>query len=219
MPKLPRHTLPWVLLMLLVILVASFRSFFMVTIIEPIAIVFWAAWRMVASVDQNVYWLVLILACSILVIRLIPTGNDRHLNQAYRDPSRPSPRVEHWRTLIMDAMIENEKADALHDQLKKLLAATLSERVGSGSLSAETIVVTGKTPLSHEAYRFLFSTAGNEHPFWKRINIMVFLPGFLRRWATKFSAWDTHAVDEILSWMETEMEITHDQSDRNGRNR
>src|SRR5512146_734173 len=102
-------------------------------IIEPIATVFWAAWRVAASVDQSVYWGALIVICAIAAIRLLP-----HEPNGPGGPARlykPEARtpVDRWRTLIENAGHGDEQRTALRDNLRALLASSINPRGHSGT--------------------------------------------------------------------------------------
>ena len=211
MERFKKNLVPVIAIVLLAAVVVIFRSFFMTYIIEPIALLFWVAWRLLASVDQNMYWMILIAACLILVIRLIPTESDNTspVTYSYRLPNR----VEHWKTLITDARRGEEDLEALRESLKTLYMSARPQSEGPGRKSLEELISNREAPLSQKAQHFLFPPEPSEGmgSVVQRFRSFSFVPGGLRRWAGRFIGWDTAPIDEILAQIESEMEIRHDQ--------
>lgn len=202
---------PIIAIVLLAVLVVIFRSFFMTYIIQPIALLFWVAWRLLASVDQNIYWMILLAACLFLVIRLIPRESDDTFEVTYS--YRPPNRVEHWKTLITDAMLGDEDLDALRESLKTLYMSARPQIQGSGPRDLEEIISNSEAPLSRKARHFLFppEPSGGMFVVVQRFRSMSFVPRGLRRWVGTFMQWDTSPIDEILAQIESELEIRHDK--------
>ena len=208
-----KYLRPFLVLCLFLALVLWFRSFLMMNIIEPIAILLWAFWRIITSVNQNIYWMVLIVICLILVIRLVPSGDDNSPSPAYNYVYKSLNRVEHWRILIKDAILGKEETEYLRDSLKKLFISVIAQAERSDPTDLEEIIATEKIPLPIAAHRFLFPPKGMGGMFStsRRLNIMFLTPRWFRRWAGKFIQQDTTSIDKILEWMESEMEISYDR--------
>jgi hypothetical protein len=206
MDRIKAYMFPLLALALLVALVDSFRTFFVTNIIQPIALMCWAIWRIIISVDQSVYWIVLIVVCSIPVLRLIPRDNAHRPKAAYDYKYQTRNRVEYWKTLITDATLGKEDAENLRESLKKLLGSVIPHIEGADPTDLEEATEIEKVPLSPRARRFLLSS--NES---KYLSIISVSPRWLRKWVAKFTARDSTALNEILEWMETEMEISHDK--------
>lgn len=212
MRRLKTYLLPIVVLSVAVAVVESFRTFFMRNIIEPIALLFWAAWRIVASVDQNVYWLVLILACFILVIRLLPIGDHDASHKAYSYQYRPRNRVDYWKKLMTDAMVEKEAAESLHDNLKKLELSIMAGEDGSKPVDLDAGSAARETQSSRPAHFLALSQeADSAASLAPRSDIIFLVPKALRKWVRRLFPWDTSSIDDILGWMETQLEITHEK--------
>jgi hypothetical protein len=194
-------------------LAVGFRSFFMTNIIEPIAILCWAVWRIITSVNQTIYWMVLIFVCTLLLIRLIPPGKANLLNPAYTYRRKSPSRVEYWQTLISDAILGNDKTGYLRDNLKQLFLSAFTKIKQSHPMTVEEIIAAGKIPLSLKARHFLFppDRQGKTNPISRWLDIASVHPKWLPRWAGKFARRDTTAISEILECLETEMEVEHDR--------
>lgn len=213
MDGLKKNILPLLILILLVSLAIGFRSFLMANIIEPVAYLCWAIWRAVASLNQNIYWGILIIICSIFMIRLLPSEKDNTLSSAYRYKYRSPNRVEYWNTLIQNAMHGKEEAENLRDGLKKLFVSAVSptERLNGRDLEERGAI--GNASMSQATRQYLFSPKGQDRIMsGSRLHgITSLAPGWLRRWAGKFARQDTASIDEILKYMETELEINRDE--------
>lgn len=212
MDRFKKYILPFLALGSIVSLAVVFRSFFMTNLVEPVAYLLWAVWGIVCSVNQNFYWMMLIIVCLLLMIRLIPPDTSNTPSRAYTyKHSWPNP-VEYWQTLIQDGTLGRNEAEHLRDGLKKLLEAVIAQVERSDPQSSDEIPVIGKVPLSAAAQRFLFSSKGQSGMYSesRRFGILYFAPKWIRIWAGKFIRQDMTLIDEILERMETEMEISHD---------
>lgn len=99
--NISRRTIVIVLLLVLIFLLGILaRSFILDNVVKPIALVLWVIWRVLQSVDQKYYWILLILsAVFYLLYRL--SRETVAINQ-----SRPSgfnatlETVRYWRNSI-----------------------------------------------------------------------------------------------------------------------
>ena len=199
--------------MLLVVLLISFRSFLMDYVIEPIALLFWAIWRIISSVDQIVYWVVLIVFCAFLIIRLIPSEKDNSSNLAYSQMYKPPNRVEYWQTLIDESMLGKNKSEYLRNRMKELVITIISQVEQPAITDVDEMVATGIPSLPPAARQYLFPPNGKDgiSSIKDQLNNNVFVPRWLRRWRRKYIHQNNAMLDEILKWMETELEITNEK--------
>ena len=93
---------------------AAFPSLLLGYVLKPLATSLWLIWRLVISVDQNVYWTLLLLACAAWAIAV--------LTQSYGEApaapvsSAPHPveaHVARWQALLQDAFQTNDGEQAL----------------------------------------------------------------------------------------------------------
>lgn len=183
----------------------TFRAYLITNIFEPIAMLFWAAWRIVSSVHQNAYWIILIVICAIPVIRLIPFGQDMP-SSAYGDDYSSINRVEDWLMLVKNAPLGVDETEYLRNRLKRLLRSTQQlERFPSAKPDETSLPLTLR--------RFLFPTKDkhNKSPGDYRLQLLFLTPKWFRRWAGKKLQINNTEIDETLTWMESLMEINHDQ--------
>jgi hypothetical protein len=175
--------------------------------------VFWAILRILNSVDQSVYWIVLIGVCLLLALRLIPTDTGSRTKGAYAYTSRADNRILYWQTLIKNDALGDEDGKDLRDSLQKLFIAALPPTERSAPIIWDEFAASRKAPLSPEAWRFLFPTEepGRAFSTDPRIRIIRLIPRRIRRWAGKFVPGHRALIAEVLAWIETEMEINHDR--------
>lgn len=207
-----RYILPLFVLISLASIVVGFRSFFMANIIEPIAVLCWTLWRIIASVNQSIYWTVLIIICLSLVLRLIPMATDNQPNPAYTYKYKSPNRVEYWQTLINESMLGREDGERLRGNLESLFTSVNAKPGRSGSKDSDEVMAKGQRQLSLRATRLLFPQKRTEGALSleHRLDIKSLVRMRFQRWAGKFVPQDTTAIAEILEYMETEMEMSHD---------
>jgi hypothetical protein len=213
MERFKKYIAPFAILVLLVSLIIIYRSLLMVYVIEPVAVLFWIIWRAVTSVDQKLYWIILILFCAILLIRFITSEKDTAPSSAYNYTHNSPHRVEYWQTILEDAGLGKNESEYLHDRLEKLFLAVVAQTeradsAGSGEINAEE-----KISLSPAAQQYLFPPMPKvgRPSTSRRLNIMFLLPRWLRKRARKFIHQDNTLINEILTWMETELEIHNER--------
>jgi hypothetical protein len=67
--------------------VAAFWGPVVRLILEPLAWLLWAGWRLLASVDQEIWWVLIALACAAPVIRLFDAQLRLHDAGRLADPA------------------------------------------------------------------------------------------------------------------------------------
>ena len=178
--------------------VAAFWGPVVRLILEPVAWLLWAGWRLLAAVDQEVWWVILALACAVPVIRLFDA--QLRLHDAGRAggaaDSGSSGRVEHW--------INRAAADAQGDGGREALRGDLE------SLAASVAEVT-RMPLPSELGRERLSSkqvSPRDAPAgWAAAASLRWLPGSRRRAGQQ-------AIEGLLHWMEDALEIRDDEHSR-----
>jgi hypothetical protein len=209
MDRLKKSALPFLILFLLLGLAIGFRSFLMAYIIEPVALLFWAVWRLVSSVDQNIYWMALIVLCIFLFLSLIPSENARPADSAYNDTRKSLDRIEYWQAAINQASMGEKERQHLRDSLKELLIASTAQLERQALLQIQEQNNVEMTPFSPAARRYLFPAGEKSGVFSTNIQTSLgrLLPGRLRKWTSKYIHTDTALMEEILTYMEADLEI------------
>ncbi len=178
---------PWLAaLSMLMAVIVVFRSALIALVLRPIALLLWALWRILASVDQNVLWLILIGICSALVVRVVPLprGTEDEVESEPGHGSISPSRLAHWTTVAAGASRGGEGRTALL-LLVRNLAATVAEVTRLSAPSADRSEQPGRA----ESVNALLSRL---------------VPGYRRRR-------ETREIEELLNWMESALEISHDR--------
>ena len=181
-------------------------------VIEPIASLLWAAWRIAASVDQHIYWALLIFLCSLLMIRVFASGHSS-MPGSEQTSARNSPsRIERWRDLLEDASHTHDGSAALRDNLGNLVVSIIGQIEPRAPANLEEALSWRQVPVPPAARRYLMTgRRGDECPEDYRLNPLRKVRGWLRRGARKATAADDVAIRQLLEWMESVMEINHDR--------
>src|SRR5512146_2785329 len=101
------------------------RAFVITYVVEPVALSLWLAWRVLLSVDQRVYWALIVLLCIAWLISLLPYTNAEPSAREDREPPRPDVGVQRWQSLLQDAAHTADGEDALRRRLLSLLASVV----------------------------------------------------------------------------------------------
>jgi len=192
-------------------LAINFRTYLVTNVFEPIAILLWASWRIVISVDQNIYWMILILFSSILMIRIAPFRR-KTPGKVYSEDRSPVNRVEDWLRLMKNASLGMDQTEYLRDSLKRLLLS-IQQVERFHSMNLDEAVKTEVPLLPPAVEHFLFSSKRKRTMFFGdyRMRLFFLTPKWFRRWAGTALQIDNTAIEETLSWMESVMEISNDQ--------
>ncbi len=199
-----------------IVLLVVFRLQLMTFVLEPIALLLWAAWRIVAAVDQHVYWILLVIIAAALLLRLIPSDADgAPVHPSYRASARPLSRIESWQAVLGKAHAPQSDREGLRHQLQKLGVAVVeaTERHRQQDLWAKAVASdSGNLP---DSLRRLFLAFDAKPGAAARLRgwLAQLLPPALRlRLAAGDNRRDFRIADEILAWMEADLEIPADRN-------
>lgn len=213
MDLLKKYIYLLLIICIIVGLIIGFRSFLMTYIIEPVALLFWAVWRIFSSVDQDIYWIALIIVCSFLVIRLIPSGNVKLTSLEENSTYKPLNRAESWQILIDDATLGRKESEYLRDNLKDLYVTVFHEGKQVDSTNSADPNSQSESNLSPATQQYLYTERNTDGiiAIGHTRNLIFLLPRQLRSWAKTYLFKENELMDEILGLMETELEIDNEQ--------
>lgn len=209
MNKRTLSALPILILLIVVSLGILFRSFVMDYVIAPSAFLVWGVWWIILSVDQYVYWIALIIVCAVLVAWLIISRKGKSPNRVYNYTYKPPSRVEHWRTLIEEAVLGKNEREQLRLITADLFISIIAQDKRAGPVTADEVRQIGKTSLPSATYQYLFPEARYHQKVSLNSlqNNLPFMPRWLQRLSIKHIRQSHTMMAEILTWMETELEI------------
>jgi hypothetical protein len=209
-----RSALVVLLLGISLLLVFLFRSFLLENFLRPVALVLWLLVRTVQSVDQQVYWYVLIASAVIYAF----VRFSRELNDTPPDPPPETnvtlENINLWRVLIPFDTDPIGKSDILKQNLGKMLATIYTSRQSEAvHWEIDEALRLGRIPLPKSIYTFLFpADPSGDDPSLRRIPQKVLrVPETLaRRWSGRDEAQYYRSIEEVLAFMESSMEKKHD---------
>lgn len=196
-----------ILLIALVITALVLPDPFNAYVASPVAISLWAIWRIIISVDQSVYWVLLIALCCLLMIRVFSVHIGAPLPEVEQPSTPQQTRVDRWRRLFREAGRSREGDAALRASLRSLLAATVrqADKPAIDDIGQALAAVHISLPPRIRDY-LAIDEDGHEWPT-RPVPILA----RIRRRLAGAAGSDEQRIDEVLDWMEAAMEIKHDQ--------
>ena len=122
-----KSTYLFLLLCLFLVLSIFFRSLLMKNFIEPIAILFWAFWQIISSLDQRVILGILIMVCLVIMIGLFPMEIEKQAKNSFGDQHELVGRIIYWQTLTFNSLLERNKFEYLRSDMNKLLISFIAQ--------------------------------------------------------------------------------------------
>ncbi len=200
-----------------------FQPFLLDYIILPVATVAWLWLRIfVLSIDQQVYWWLLIVMITILAgIRLLQRPVASRLDPQ-PELNLTMRHVRGWRTTILFSRRDTRERPALNRNLVELVTTMYSTGRGESTpFEIETALRDRQIPLPEPIHRFLFPDPRVnpphflEHPIqfiderWRSVRRAP--AQWIHRWSGREEAEYYQAIDQVLALMETTLEMTHDR--------
>ncbi|MEN6435295.1 MAG: hypothetical protein ABFD58_05690 [Anaerolineaceae bacterium] len=156
--------------------------------IDPITKLVWLLISILRSVDQNIYWVLLVITAAIIVPLLLPEHTDRHAHTAYQEYPLLDDRLSYWKKLY-------KSAEGNLDDRKKLQRALCEIRKSVNEI---------KGCGSNEDIPVL------DIPFPNSPRKIQKLLSFVNPVRKKSKGKYEMCINEILETLETDLEIKHD---------
>ncbi len=194
-------------------LTLAFPAFLLTGVMQPIAVSLWLAWRLVTSVDQSTYWALVVLICCIWLVRVLPPGRTKQDARPLKDVQQPITHISQWQALFHNAAQSDAGEAALREHLQELLKEVVgdSEHASASDLERRLLSNRLSPPSTVSEYLFPPAPAGS----WLSLDRLRSLPVRCARWARRSLGMptgpDTATIGELLSWMESMMEMRDDQ--------
>jgi hypothetical protein len=195
----------------------SFPSFVQDNFITPIALVLWLCWRILQSVDQQVYWVALIFVVVIYsLIRLYRwvLGMDTFEQTQSLDSNAALERISSWRTSILLTGFQIDSSNRLGRNLANMLADLYaSKQLHVAPHEIYSALEQRQMPLPEPIYTFLFpaQSSGAKRSIKQILYNLRDIPRKqIRRWTGREKAEYYQLLDQVLKFMESVMENEHD---------
>lgn len=195
----------------------SFPAFVQDNFIIPLALVLLLGWRILQSIDQQIYWIGLIFAVVFYaLIRLY-----RPLQEPNAFEQTPSPdlnvtleQISYWRTSIRLTDFQLDRSDGLKRHLAQMLAAIYaSKQFRAIPYEVYSALEQRQMPLPEPVYTFLFpaQSAGAKRSIKRMIRGWRDMPRKqIRRWTGREKAEYYQLLEQTLKFMESVMENEDD---------
>jgi hypothetical protein len=217
--KIPRRTILIIAFSLgLFLLVGfSFPSFVQDNFITPIALVLLLCWRIVQSIDQQVYWSALIFSVVIYaLIRLYRSilEPDTFEQTQSLDLNAALEKIRYWQTSIRLTDFKIDRSNILEHNLANMLAALYaSKQLHVTQYEIYSGLEQRQLPLPEPVYTFLFParSSGARRSIKQILRSLWDIPRKrIHRWTGREKAEYYQLLDQVLNFMESVMENEHD---------
>ena len=195
----------------------SFPSFIQDNVVTPIALVLWLGWRILRSVDQQLYWFALIFAIVIYsLIRLYRSalGVDTFEQTQSLDSNAALERISYWQTSIHLTSFKIDPSNSLGRNLAKMLVDLYaSKQLHVAPHEIYSALEQHQMPLPEPVYTFLFpaQSSGAKRSIKQLLRNLRDMPRKrIRRWTGRERAEYYQLLDQVLEFMESVMENEHD---------
>ena len=196
-----------------------FWPFLVTNIIKPVALVVWLLLRiLVLSIHQKYIWYVVIFAAFFFLFRFLPQDQSDIQSSVSREPNTTILNIAYWRNLFIYNGQNVREEDTLRRELTYLLTSLhASHQSTTNNFLIHDALQKGEIPLPGHIHAFLFS---QELPasggFLKRFSqsIRRTPQKWIRQWTGQEKAEHFQMIAEVLNFMETSLEITHDDGIR-----
>jgi hypothetical protein len=192
-----------------------FWPFLLNNLIRPVALVLWLLLRiLVLSIHQQYFWYAVILAAFLVLIRLLPWEQPAVPPEIFLEPNTTLNKIRYWRSLFLytDQNVQEEKT--LRNELIHLLTSfyASSQRKANNFRIYEALQH-GEIPLPENIHRFLFppqpqASGGRLSTFFRSVREAP--RQWVRRWTGQEKAEHFQRIEDVLQFMETSLEIKHD---------
>jgi hypothetical protein len=209
-----RISLMIILLGLSLLLGILFHSFVLDNIIKPVALVLWVFRRILLSVDQKLYWGLLIFSAMAVVFF--------RLTRSFSTEEPPSPpgsnatlmEIDSWRTSIYLTGEENEKFNILKQELGWMLVSLYAlHQPEKAQWEIYEAIKQQQIPLPTHIYDFLFpgEPSGGKQSFRQILQIIRRTPEkWARRWTGRDKAEYYQSIESMITFMESFKDTKHE---------
>jgi len=194
-----------------------FSRFVLDNVVMPLALVLWLFWRFIRSVDQALYWILLIF--SALGYAFISFIRRTEAPPAF-EQTQPSDldvtreHINYWRTSIRLTREQRGKINLLKRNLGEMIATMYSEKQSEvAPFEFYAALKRGQIPLPEHIHAFLFPAdpSGAGRSFRQILHTLRQIPGNqIRRWTGQDVEEYYHSIEAVILFMESAMEPKHE---------
>jgi hypothetical protein len=198
------------------ILGLAFWQYVLDQILTPIALTAWLFLRIfVLSIDQKVYWIVLILGSVIVLFRHLIQYSMSSETETLPEADLALKDIEFWRTFFTLYTHDKKEQFMVKRELVRLLVSMYASKQGvAANFLVMDALKKGEIPLPEAIYSFLFvedQIQKDRHSLKQILRTLWLAP---RHWLDERSGRNIEEyyrmVTEVLDFMESSLEIKND---------
>jgi hypothetical protein len=202
-----------------IILIAGifYWPFILHEIIAPTSLGVWVLLRIfVLSIDQKYYWAAMILISSFfLCLRLLPRVPPDIQSEGFRETNATMSSIGYWHILFTETGRKIQDDRILKRELADLLLSLYAtNQRTTADFRLYDALQRGQIPLPEHIHTLLFTEEPQvSKQFIRRLlhSIKKAPRQWVRRWTGQERAEHQRAIDELLCFMETSLEIKNDE--------
>jgi hypothetical protein len=184
-------------------------------IVSPLSVVVWIFLRLfVLSIGQVYYWSAVILVVFIFLIRLLAERQPKNLAEEIPDSNSTLLAVVFWHHLFTLTGADERDEKNLKRELAHLLVCLFaSKQRTAANYGLYTALEQGEIPLPKDIHAFLFWEAQKKSGrSWNAFaqSLRTTPLTWVRRWTGQKTAEQYRRINEVLGFIETSLEVKHD---------
>jgi hypothetical protein len=192
-----------------------FWPFVINNVIRPIAQAVWFLLRiLVLGIHQKYFWYAVIIVAFIVVFRLLPKAKPEIQSDNYSETNSTLINIGYWRVLFTYDGQNVQDVKILKRELMHLLSSLYASKQSvSNDYGIYDALQNGDIPLPENIYTYLFpqETPKSGRKLTKFFRSIQTAPhSWIHRWTGQEKAEHYQMIDEVLNFMETSLEIKHD---------
>jgi hypothetical protein len=191
-----------------------FQSFILDNIIKPVALVLWVFRRILMSVDQKLYWGLLIFSALVVIFIRLNRSMPNEGPAPSPDSNATLNQINSWQLSILLTSDRIEKVSILKQELGWMLASLYaSYQPGKAQWEIYEAIKRQQIPLPLHIYDFLFpgEPSGGKRSLRQILQIIRRTPGkWARRWTGRDLAEYYQSIESLITFMESLKENKHD---------
>jgi hypothetical protein len=200
---------------IILLAVLLFWPFVLNDVLKPIAMVAWLFLRIfVLSIGQRYYWIAIIFVALVFLYRFLsqskiplPAEESFHSNEILNT-------IQYWRIRFSLTDNSNRQEKSLKRELVDLLVSLYAAKQrGASNYAIRSAMERSQIPLPENIHTFLFPEERQESRSFLR-KLIQSIPKTPRKWIRQWTGKETaeryRMIEEVLSFLETALEIKND---------
>ena len=202
---------------LTLVFVLAFKETFQNAIVIPLLSLFWLVNLIIKSIDQTAIWILFLIGIGYIILRSLGSyGTGRKRSRQSEPTKMIHGRVKAWSNLFQYVDNYGPLRDHFLRILKVLILAVLAnqQHIQREEIDQEKEVKEPEIPPEIQAsLQPLEASTAPENPdiLWK---IIESLKRLKVRYKTYLSSFDSNHLENLISYLEGQLEISHDNDNR-----